>query len=137
MYGSELSEARQTLALSNEVASRFVKNLGALAPILLPPFPAATLGRKAASQATVIDPKYWFAKLYALVSYEEISYSTHTNYPGYSLHFMKVFYGMYYNAMMSFVAGKTGNVPELWMTHFAGPKHDNKDTVDPTSLEAV
>src|SRR5215469_3130097 len=99
MYGSELSEARQTLALSNEVRSRFVKNLGALAPILLPPFPAATFGRKPGFQVTVLDQKYWFAKLYALVSFEEFGYSTHTTYPGFSLHFMKVFYGMYYSAM--------------------------------------
>src|SRR5215469_4953867 len=106
MYGSELNEARQILALSNDVASRFVRNLGALAPMLIPPFPGATLGRRPGFQATVIDQKYWFAKLYALVSYEEIAYSTHTNYPGYSLHFMKVFYGMYYNAMQSFFNGQ-------------------------------
>lgn len=135
MYGGELSEARQTLTLSNEVASRFVQNLGALAPILL--FPAATLGRRPGFQATVLDQKYWFAKLYALVSYEEIAYSAHTRYPGYSLHFVKVFYAMYYDAMQKFMNGKRGSVPQLWATHFAGPQHGAKKPVSPTSLEAV
>jgi hypothetical protein len=137
MYGTELSEARQTLTLSNEVASRFMKNLGAIAPILLPPFPTGTLGRKPGFQATVLDQKYWFAKLYALVSYEEIGYSTHTRYPGYSLHFMKVFYGMYYDAMQKFIAGRMANVPQLWVTHFTGPERGSEDRVDPRSFEAV
>jgi hypothetical protein len=135
MYATELNEARQTLALSNNVASKFVRNLGAIAPILL--FPNATLGRKPGFQMTVIDQIYWFAKLYALVSYEEIGYSTHTNYPGYSLHFMKVFYGMYYEAMQNFFAGKASNVPRLWFTHFSGPPSDNDSSVEPTSMEAV
>ena len=90
-YHAELLEARQTLDLSARTASQFVAQLGAVAPVLLPPFPTATLGRRPGLQATVLDQKYWFAKLYELVSYEELSYSTLTKHPGFSLHFMKVF----------------------------------------------
>ena len=62
-YHVELLEARQTLELSRRTASQFVAQLGAVAPILLPPFPSATLGRRPGFQATVLDQKYWFAKL--------------------------------------------------------------------------
>jgi len=57
--------------------------LRALAPILIPPFPGATLGKRPGFQATVLDHKYWFAKLYELVTYQELSYSTHTDIPGF------------------------------------------------------
>jgi len=97
-YQTEYREARQTLELSARTASKFIAQLGALAPILIPPFPSSTLGRRPGFQATVLDQKYWFAKLYELVTYEELQYSLRTQYPGFSLHFMKVFYGMYYDA---------------------------------------
>jgi len=42
-YQNELLEARQTLELSGRTASQFVRQLGALAPVLVFPFPAATL----------------------------------------------------------------------------------------------
>ena len=69
----EYLEARQTLALSARTAARFVAQLGAIAPILVPPFPTATLGRRPGLQATVLDHKYWFANLYELVTYEELN----------------------------------------------------------------
>jgi hypothetical protein len=50
---------------------------------------------------------------------------------------MKVFYGMYYEAMQNFFAGKASNVPRLWFTHFSGPPSDNDSSVEPTSMEAV
>jgi len=43
-YQNELLEARQTLRLSGRTASQFVSQLGAIAPILLPPLPGAILG---------------------------------------------------------------------------------------------
>lgn len=81
-------EAKQTLALSAKTAASFVRNLGALNPFLLQPFPAATLGKRPGIHTTVIDHRHWFAKLYELVTYREVPYSSHTNYPGYSLHFI-------------------------------------------------
>lgn len=136
-YENELLEARQTLELSGRVPSRFVAQLGALAPILIPPFPAATLGRRPGFQATVLDQRYWFAKLYEIVTYQELGYSTHTNYPGFSLHFMKVFYGMYYDAMQNFDNQRLASVPPLWKTHFSGPETNGSSRVSPDSTEAV
>ena len=136
-YHLELMEAKQTLDLSRRTASGFVKQLGALAPILIPPFPGATLGKRPGFQATVLDHKYWFAKLYELVSYQEISYSTHTNYPGFSLHFMKVFYGMYYDALQNFQKQVVMQVGPLWTTHFIGPPPVDNKPVEPDSMEAI
>jgi len=136
-YQNELLEARQTLELSGRTASQFVRQLGALAPVLVFPFPAATLGRRPGFQATVLDQKYWFAKLYEIVTYQELAYSTHTNYPGFSLHFMKVFYGMYYDALQNFMNKRYASVSPLWMTHFSGPESDDKEEVSPVSMDAV
>ena len=136
-YQGELLEAKQTLALSSRTASKFVAQLGALAPILVFPLPAATLGRRPGFQATVLDQKYWFAKLYELVTYEELDYSTRTQYPGFSLHFMKVFYGMYYSALQDFLNRRFTKVPTPWVTHFQGPVTEDDEPVEPTSMEAV
>jgi len=136
-YEQEYQEARDTLQLSARTASAYVAQLGALAPILIPPFPAATLGRRPGFQATVLDQKYWFAKLYELVTYQELSYSTHTNYPGFSLHFMKVFYGMYYSAVTNYSKQVYTKVSSLWMDHLNGLKGDDGRPVDPCTMEAV
>jgi hypothetical protein len=136
-FHNEYIEAKQTLDLSAQTASGFVRQLGALQPILIPPFPGATLGKRPGFQATVVDQKYWFAKLYELVSYQEISYSTHTNYPGFSLHFMKVFYGMYYDALQNFQKGVVMPVGPLWTTHFNGPPPIKNKQAEPDSMEAV
>ena len=136
-YHVELLEARQTLELSRRTASQFVAQLGAVAPILLPPFPSATLGRRPGFQATVLDQKYWFAKLYELVTYEELSYSTHTKYPGFSLHFMKVFYGMYYIALQNYLKNIYMQVSPLWLAHFSGPPAPAGKPLEPTSMEAI
>jgi len=74
-YHAEYLEARQTLELSARTASKFIAQLGAVAPILI--FPSAHLGRRPGFQATVLDQKYWFAKLYELVSYEELLPALH------------------------------------------------------------
>jgi hypothetical protein len=133
-YQNELLEARQTLERSGRTASQFVAQLGALTPILIPPFPGGTLGRRPGFQATVLDQKYWFSKLYEIVTYHELGYSTHTQYPGFSLHFMKVFYGMYYDALQNFLNGRTATVSSLWMTHFSGSADQS---VKPDSTDAV
>jgi hypothetical protein len=136
-YQNELLEGRQTLELSARTASQFVRQLGAIAPVLLPPLPGATLGRRPGFQATVLDQKYWFAKLYEIVSYQELAYSMHTDHPGFSLHFMKIFYGMYYDALQNFLNQRYASVSPLWMTHFSGPQSDDNSEVSPVSMEAV
>jgi hypothetical protein len=134
-YNTEYVEARQTLELSVRTASEFVRQLGALAPILIAPFPAATLGqtlgRRPGFQATVLDHRYWFAKLYELVTYQELNYSVRTRDPGFSLHFIKIFYGMYYDAL------KGKRVSEFWNKHFQGPPAKDGRPVEPDSMEAV
>jgi hypothetical protein len=135
-YHLEYVEARKTLDLSARTASRFVKQLGAIAPILLPGIPQI-LGRRPDFQATVLDQKYWFAKLYELVSYEEIQYSSHTDYPGFSLHFMKVFYGLYYQALQNYFVTAYMQVPPLWMIHFSGPPPNGNKEVEPDSTDAI
>jgi hypothetical protein len=136
-YENELLEARQTLELSARTASRYVAQLGALAPILIPPFPGAAMGRRPGFQATVLDQKYWFAKLYEIVTYQELGYSTHTQYPGFSLHFMKIFYGMYYGALQNFENQRFASVSPLWLTHFQGTTSDDGSPLRPDSTDAV
>jgi hypothetical protein len=132
-YSSEYTEGRQTLDLSARTASTFVKQLGGIGPIFMPLVPfGALLGKKPGFQATVLDHKYWFAKLYELVSYQEISYALTTGYPGFTLHFMKVFYSMYYMALQNFLKS-SGPVSPLWAVSFAGPS----PSVDASSMEAV
>lgn len=127
----EQREARETLELSTRIASGFVRQLGAVAPILIPPFPSATLGRRPSFQATVLDHRYWFSKLYELVTYEEIQYSMRTEYPGFSLHFIKVFYRLYLTAL------RGERESSLWRTHFAGPPASGNEPVPPTSMYAI
>src|SRR5262245_62289269 len=105
-------------ALSGGTARRFVAQLGALQPILIPPHPAAHLAKRPGFQMTVLDHRYWFAKLYELVMVEELVYSQKTAHPGFSLHFIKVFYDMYCDAMTNFDSGAIPRVNPLWVTHF-------------------
>jgi len=132
-YHDDYLKARKTLTLSSQTAAGFVAQLGALAPILI--FPAATLGRRPGFQATVLDHKYWFAKLYELVTYEEITYSLHTNHPGFSLHFLPIFYGLYYDALQNFQ--KKATVGTLWQIHFSGPAAVKGMTVAPDCKDAI
>ncbi len=132
-YTKELAEATETRALSRRTASRFVAQLGALQPVLIPPLPAAHLGKRPGLQMTVLDHRYWFAKLYEFVTLEEMSYSQKTTYPGFSLHFIKVFYGMYYAAMGNYEKSAFAQVNPLWVTHFRGPPGN----VAPDSMQAV
>jgi hypothetical protein len=136
-YDAELIEARETLALSTRTASMFVAQLGALNPILLPPFPTRLLGRPRGFQATVCDHRYWFAKLYEIVTWEELNYSLQTQHPGFSLHFMKVFYSLYYSALQSFLRSGVGaRISPLWMEHFRGLVGRHRE-VDPCSIPAI
>jgi hypothetical protein len=48
---------------------------------------------------------------------------------------MKVFYGMYYDALQNFTNKKFASVSKLWLDHFSGP--DSDDKVRPDSTDAV
>jgi outer membrane protein OmpA-like peptidoglycan-associated protein len=62
-FAIEREAARRTLALSAQVANRFIRTVGAL----------SARGRFI---PTVIDNKYWFAKLYEFTTYYEIGCSS-------------------------------------------------------------
>jgi hypothetical protein len=111
----EWMEARNTYTLSKQTASQFVA-------------PGSDTGK-------VLDQKYWFAKLYEIVTYNELGFSIHTRYPGFSLHFMKVFYGMYFDALANFLGQRSGAVSSLWITHFTGLA--STTNVDPDSYKAI
>jgi hypothetical protein len=96
-YERELTAAQQTLRRSAEVSQMFCRNLGALAPIAVPPF-GAHFGRRPGTVASVLDHKYWFAKLYELMTYYEIRERGRFFYPGFVMYFIPVFYDMYYTA---------------------------------------
>jgi Family of unknown function (DUF5995) len=114
----EREAARNTLTLSAQVAGRFIRTLGAL----------CARGRFV---PTVIDNKYWFAKLYEYITYYEISESLNIPggrnpglatrrflYPAFFLHFIPIFYDLYYQALENWFAGRRSAVSSLWTTHF-------------------
>jgi hypothetical protein len=134
-HHDEYRKARETLTLSAQTATSFQAQLGALAPVLVLPLPAAHFGRRPGFQATILDHKYWFARLYEMVTYEELTYSLQTKHPGFSLHFIPVFYGMYYDALHGFQ--KELKVAPLWQAHFKGPPAVKGKQVAPDSMDAV
>lgn len=114
----EREAARNTLTLSAQVAGRFVRTLGAL-------------GAHGRFVPTVIDNKYWFAKLYEYITYYEIGETMSTpspqnptlvvtrfQYPAFILHFIPIFYNLYYRALENWYAGNQSAVSSLWTTHF-------------------
>jgi hypothetical protein len=136
-YQTELDEARAIQKLAIRTAAQSLANVGALQPILIFPFPGAHLGKRPGFQLTVLDRRYWFAKLYELVTNEEIPYSLKTTYPGFSLHFIKIFYGMYYQAMQDFDARNFANVSQLWTIHFRGPPNPQGHHLPTDSMAAI
>jgi hypothetical protein len=113
-----LEEAKATLRLSGKVAQSFLKQLGALAPILI--FPAATLGRRPGFQPSIMSDRYWFAKLYKLVTYYEILDQVNFTYAGFVMHFIPVFHGMYYDVLKNYQNNTRTKVSVLWLKHFDG-----------------
>lgn len=115
-YGAELSKAKETLLLSRRVADDYVRSLGALAPknLILP----AHLGTRTGFQKTVLSDRYWFAKLYELITYFEIRDRGKFTHPGFVMHFIPVFYDMYYQALRSSEnRGGRSKVSALWKRH--------------------
>jgi OmpA family/Family of unknown function (DUF5995) len=101
----EREAARRALALSALVANRFIRTVGAL----------SARGRFI---PTVIDNKYWFAKLYELITYYEIGEASSFRNPAFVLHFIPIFYDLYYRALENWTAGNRAAVTHLWSTHF-------------------
>jgi hypothetical protein len=101
----ERAAARQTLSKSVGVANRFIRMLGGL-------------DARGRFSPTVLDDKYWFAKLYELITYFEILRIDGLQHPGFLLHFIPVFYNMYSDALDDFQNNNLGRVSALWRLHF-------------------
>jgi hypothetical protein len=101
----EIAAARDTLRLSAAVAGNFLRTVGAL----------SARGRFI---PTIIDNKYWFAKLYEYITFEEINAANQFRQPAFVMHFIPFFYGMYYDAMMKWLQNNRATVHPLWATHF-------------------
>jgi len=105
-YAEELAAARETLYKSARTANNFKTSIGAV----------AGRGRLV---PTIRSNIYWFAKLYELITHFEIESAATLKHPGFLLHFIPVFYDMYFNALEGFLNKKPGGVSALWRAHFA------------------
>lgn len=112
----EREAARRTLIKSAGFANGFVRSVGAL----------SARGRFI---PTVLDNKYWFAKLYELITYYEIAGIDSLQYPAFVLHFIPIFYDMYYDAFQSYSNRNFGRVSSLWMTHFRQADRPDTDSL--------
>jgi hypothetical protein len=101
----ERQAARATLTKSAQVAQNFLRTVGAL-------------GARGRFIPTVIDSKYWFAKLYELITYFEIRDIPRFSQPAFLLHFIPIFYDMYADALDNFQRGNLAAVSPLWLRHF-------------------
>jgi outer membrane protein OmpA-like peptidoglycan-associated protein len=111
----EREAARRTLALSAEVARRFIRTVGAV-------------GARGRFVPTVIDDKYWFAKLYEQITYEELVAMPDFRHPAFVMHFMPIFYDRYLKALDSFLAG-SGSVSPLWTLHFTSSARPDNSSI--------
>jgi hypothetical protein len=101
----EMHAARATLTKSVRIAQSFVRTVGAV-------------GARGTFVPTVIDDKYWFAKLYELITYYEIGGLSRFAQPAFLLHFIPIFYDMYADALDNFLSRNLTAVNPLWLTHF-------------------
>ena len=115
-YAIEREAARGTLALSADVARRFIRTVGAV----------SARGRFV---PTVIDNKYWFAKLYEFITFYEIGEAPRFRHPAFVLHFITIFYDLYYRALENWNAGNRGAVSGLWTSHFTRASRPDNSSI--------
>jgi hypothetical protein len=111
----ELKEALRTRQQSVDVANRFFRTIG-------------VVGRTGRHIPTILDTKYWFAKLYEITTRFEISAARDYKQPGFVLHFIPVFYGMYNRALDAWEAGGAG-VSARWRIHFEKTGRPDSDSI--------
>jgi hypothetical protein len=111
----EVKEASRTKHQSINVANRFIRTVGAV-------------GRTGRFIPTIIDTKFWFAKLYEIITGFEISAARNYKEPGFVLHFIPVFYDMYNRALVSWDAGGA-SVSPLWRVHFMSTGRPDNDSI--------
>jgi hypothetical protein len=101
----EMHAAQATLTKSVRIAQGFVRTVG-------------SVGARGTIVPTLIDDKYWFAKLYELITYYEIGNLSRFAQPAFLLHFIPIFYDMYADALDNFLRRNLTAVSSLWLTHF-------------------
>jgi outer membrane protein OmpA-like peptidoglycan-associated protein len=99
----ELAGAKKTLALSASTAKGFT---------FYGMTGRGTLERVATSH------NYWFAKLYELITYYEIAEYRRFEHPEFVLHFIPIFYELYYQALQHYLMGEFDKVSSIWRAHF-------------------
>jgi hypothetical protein len=115
-FAIEREAARRTLALSRQVANRFIQTVGAV-------------GARGRFIPTVNDNKHWFAKLYEFTTFYEIGKASSFRHPAFVLHFIPIFYDLYYRALENWTAGRPALVSNLWHIHFTrAGRPDNSST---------
>jgi hypothetical protein len=113
-YEIELKEANRTRHQSTVVSSRFFRTVGAV-------------GRTGRFIPTIIDTKFWFAKLYEIITGFEIGAARNYKEPGFVLHFIPIFYDMYNSALDTWQVGGTSYSP-LWRVHFTSTGRPDNDS---------
>ena len=101
----ELEAARRVLSLSGDVSRSFIRSVGAL-------------DARGRFTPTILDNKYWFAKLYEFITYEEIRAIGQFRHPAFVMHFIPHFYGLYYDALKAWNENRRSAVGPLWTRHF-------------------
>jgi len=101
----ETAAAKRTLRKSSKVADKFTEMLGGLS------------GRGEFTP-TVLDSKYWFAKLYELITYYEITERDKFEYPSFVMHFVPIFYDIYYDALRHYLNDEFDKIHDKWLRHF-------------------
>src|SRR4030095_7752436 len=101
----EREAARRTLALSAQVANRFIQTVGAVSA-------------RGPFIPTVTRTKYWFAKLYEFTTFYEIGNASSFRHPAFVLHFIPIFFDLYYRALENWTAGRLALVSTLGRSHF-------------------
>jgi hypothetical protein len=101
----EREAAHRTLTQSASVANRFIRTLGGL----------SARGRFI---PTIIDNKYWFAKLYEYITYFEVADAPKFRQGAFVMHFIPIFYGLYFQALEDWTNGRQSAVSSLWSFHF-------------------
>ena len=113
--------AARVRALSRDIASGFVGLAGAV-------------GRRGRFIPTVLDNKYWFAKLYEVVTIHEIYEARNYREPGFVRHFIPIFYDLYHQALQNWLNRNRAAVGRLWTIHFTGAADPDNSSVNSWSM---
>lgn len=120
----ELEAARKTLGLSADVARNFLRSAG---------------GVDARGRLTerILDNKYWFAKLYELITYYEIAEIHRFEHPAFVLHFIPIFYNLYHDSLQHFWKQENAKISQLWMNHFRNAGRPSSNSVSGFSSQVL